>query len=219
MKDSFWYCNTCSQNILHGHYLYNCTVCDDYDQCELCYETSDLRHSHAMIRELAFGEGKIVDQPTDEMKSLILTACEMYADRHCFGVRSMDTYTWITFEVFGNRVKNFAHGLRNLVNPRDYVGICAANRPEWMMVDFACILHSIISVPMYRHFSDREFIYIINNIKISAIVCDKSTLSTFLRLSMSCPTLRHLICMDSISDSNDSKFFFMRFFYRESCEF
>lgn len=198
MASSFWYCNTCSQNILHGHYLYNCTVCDDYDQCETCYETSESPHPHVMVRELAFGEGKAITDELDDMRSLILTAFKMYADRHCFGIRDMNTYSWITYENVGNRTKNFAHGLRNLVAARDYVGICAANRPDWMIADFACVLHHMISVPMYCHFSDREFNHIINNIKISAIICDKIMLSTFIRLSANCPTLRHLICMDSI---------------------
>jgi long-subunit acyl-CoA synthetase (AMP-forming) len=75
-----------------------------------------------------------------------------------------------------------------------------------MIAKFACVLHSIITVPMYCLFSDREIIFVINNTKLAAIICDRVMLPTFLRLYSKCPTLRHLICMDPIPDSIIRKF-------------
>ena len=212
---SFWYCNTCLCNIPHGDFIYNCTICDDYDQCELCYEEIASRHSHPMVQGLAFGYGKESENNMTDMASFILTAFDVYADRHCFGIRDMESsmdqiyansYSWMTFRTIGNRTKNFGQGLRNLIEPREYLGICAANRPEWMIADFACILHSIITVPMYCLFSDREIVFVMNNTNIAGVICDKAMLPTFLRLSSQCPTLRHVICMDTIPDSIIRKF-------------
>jgi hypothetical protein len=207
---SFWFCNTCFSNIPRGGFVFNCTTCYDYDQCERCYETIEIRHSHPMSRELAFGCGKEIENNLTDMTSYILNAFDVYADRNCFGVRDMESsvdriyansYSWITFQTIGDRTKNFSHGLRNLIEPREYLGICAANRPEYMIADFACILHSIITVPMYCLLSDRERIFIINHTNIAVIICDEAMLPIFLRLSSKCPTLRHLICMDPIPDS------------------
>ncbi|CAF4013379.1 unnamed protein product, partial [Adineta steineri] len=99
----------------------------------------------------------------------------------------------------GDRSKNFGHGLRQLIEPRGYLAICAANRPEWMITDFACMLHSIISVPIYCLFNDRDVAYIISNTKISVVVCDNEMLPKFTRLHSQCPSLRHIVCMDPIS--------------------
>jgi long-chain acyl-CoA synthetase len=128
-----------------------------------------------MAHELAFGYGKMIENDSIDTASFILDALDVYADRHCFGVRDIDTsidgiyknsYSWLTFQTIDDRTKNFGYGLRNLIKPREYLGICAANRPEWMIANFACVLHSIITVPMYCIFSDREIIFVINNTNI-----------------------------------------------------
>jgi long-chain acyl-CoA synthetase len=111
-----------------------------------------------------------------------------------------DSYSWLTFKTIGDRSKNFGHGLRRLIQPRNYLSICAANRPEWMITDFACIFQSIISVPIYTLFTNREIAYVINNTKVSVVVCDKQMLARFLEIHSQCPSLRHLVCMDPISD-------------------
>ena len=143
------------------------------------------------------------------MATGVRAAIAMYWDRHCFGVRDvdendptvfLDTYTWFTFKTIGDRSKNFGRGLRRLINPRDYLGICAANRPEWMITDFACLLQSFISVPIYTLFSDHEIAYVINNTNVSVVVCDKKMLERFIHIKSQCPSLVHIICMDPVPD-------------------
>jgi len=171
-------------------------------------------HPHPLARELAFGNGEIDINVGKSMAATIHAAMEMYRDRHCIGVRDigkdnpdlyMNSYSWQTYKTVGDRVKKFSSGLRNLIQQRDYVGICAANRPEWVIADLACMLSSIISVPMYCLMSDRDTAYVINNTKISMIVCDKEMLPKFLRLRSECPSLRLLVCMDPVSETATSK--------------
>jgi hypothetical protein len=76
----FWYCDTCLCNIPHCGYLFNCTICYNYDQCEQCYETIESRHSHPMVRELAFGDGKVIENNLTDTASFIRTAFDVYAD-------------------------------------------------------------------------------------------------------------------------------------------
>jgi fatty acid CoA ligase FadD9 len=160
-----------------------------------------------MVRELAYGPANKHEHVPLNMASGIQKAFDMYWNRHCMGIRNTDennpllytdSYSWLTYKTVGDRVKNFGHGLRNLIEPRGYLGICAANRPEWMITDFACILQSIISVPIYCLFNDREVAYVINNTQVSVIVCDKHMLPKFIRLRAECPSLRHIVCMDPI---------------------
>jgi hypothetical protein len=210
-RESFWTCDACDQDILHGEYRYNCTVCLDYDHCERCMSAKKETHPHQMVREFAYGPTETRDNwHLDTMETGIRLAIEHFADRPCMGVRDRDpndpskytdSYSWMTFEKLGRRVMNFGHGLRRRIEPRGYLGICAANRPEWLITDFACMLQNIISVPIYCLFNERELIHVINNTRITLVVCDAKMLPRFISAGKQCPTLRHLICMDPITDA------------------
>ncbi len=213
-KLSFWYCNKCNRTLNHGEFRYNCTVCDDYDYCEYCATTTDPPHPHRMVRELAYGRVEKKKHRIKDMKTTIQAAIDKYLDRHCLGTRDVDkdnpfiytdSYSWLTFNTVGDRSRNFGHGLRSLIEPRDYLGICAANRPEWIITDFACIFQSIISVPIYTLFADNEIAYIINNTKVSVVVCDKQMLPRFIELHSQCASLQHIVCMDPLLDPLSSK--------------
>jgi hypothetical protein len=208
VQPSYWYCDGCKGVIWDGEFRFNCTICEDYDYCEKCVATIDPPHPHQMTRELAYGPVDRSEYVPRNMATGVQKAFDLYWNRHCMGVRNVDetdpsiytnSYSWLTYKTVGDRVNNFGHGLRDLIEPRGYLGICAANRPEWLMTDFACMLQSIISVPIYCLFSDREIAYVINNTQVSVIVCDKQMLPRFIRLAVECPSLRHIVCMDPIS--------------------
>ena len=171
-------------------------------------------HPHPLVRELAFGDGVRNIPVGPSMASAIHAALEIYCDRHCLGVRDIDpdnpdrylnSYSWQTYKTIGDRVRRFGHGLRNFIQPREYLGICAVNRPEWVITDLACMLNSIISVPIYCLMSDRDTAFVLNNTKISVVVCEKETLPKLLRLRSQCPALRQVICMDPISENEQSQ--------------
>lgn len=213
-KPSFWYCDGCGRTLDHGESRYNCTVCGNYDLCERCTATMYPAHPHPLTCELAFGNGEVGVPVGASMASYIHAAIEIYRDRQCIGMRDIDkenhdlylnSYSWQTYKTIGDRTRKFGTGLRNLIQSRDYLGICAANRPEWVITDLACMLNSIISVPIYCLMSDRETVFVINNTKISVVVCDKEMLPKFLRLHSECPSLRQLICMDPIPETTTSK--------------
>ena len=221
IKPSYWCCDECRRPLLHGEYRYNCTVCDDYDLCEQCHAKTQQPHPHKCVQELAYGEEEQWECTQVDMATHIRGALVMYADRHCMGTRDVDpndpsiyidTYSWLTFKTIGDRSNNFGHGLRQIIQPRDYLAICAANRPEWMITDFACIFQSIISVPIYTLFTDQEIAYVINNTKVSVVVCDKHMLPRFIGMHAQCPSLQHIICMDRPlfkSASNDLSIHYM----------
>ncbi|CAF3037530.1 unnamed protein product, partial [Rotaria sp. Silwood2] len=161
MKQSYWYCDACSRLLLHGEYRFNCTVCDNYDYCEQCVTTVDPPHPHRMIPELAYGREETIECATADLATAIRAAIRMYSDRHCMGTRDvdkenpsiyMDSYSWLTFKIIGDRSKNFGHGLRRLIEPRGYLAICGGNRPEWMITDFACIFQNTPDNGLSIHF-------------------------------------------------------------------
>jgi hypothetical protein len=214
-RPSYWHCDGCGRVILDGEFRFNCTVCENYDYCKQCAATIDPPHPHQMARELAYGPGYANGHVPVNMATGIEKVFDMYSNRHCMGVRNVDetnpsiytdSYSWLTYKTVGDRVENFGHGLRTLIEPRGYLGICAANRPEWMITDFACMIQSIVTVPIYCLFNDREVAYVINNTQVSVIVCDKQMLSRFIQLGVECPSLRHVVCMDPISEITLGKY-------------
>ncbi|CAF1105727.1 unnamed protein product [Adineta steineri] len=181
----------------------------------MCKATKQPAHCHSLVRKftLDYGIEKICTKM--DLASQILTAIEFNWDQPCLGTRDrckMDlnsyenSYSWQTFKTVGDRIKNFSYGLSSLLQPRDYLGICAVNRPEWIIADFACILQNIISVPISSRLRDHDIIFVINNTRISAIVCDQEMLSKFIQIHSECSTLRHLICMDPISETISDKY-------------
>ena len=144
------------------------------------------------------------------MASRIIIAIDFNKDRPCFGMRDhsesnptqyLQSYSWQTFHTVGQRIKHFSLGLLSLIEPRHTLGICAASRPEWIITDLACILQSIISVPLYCQYSADELTFIINQNKIRALVCDAPMIAIILQIYKSCPSLRFLISMDPIENS------------------
>ena len=210
MKPSYWKCQACKRTLLHGEFRFNCTICDNYDYCEQCATTMQPPHPHQMIREFAYGQEERRECVRIDLPTGIRAAILMYNDRHCMGTRNVskdnpssytDSYAWLTFKTIGDRAKNFGHGLRQLIEPHGFLSICAANRPEWMITDFACIFQGIVSVPIYTLFTDYELIYVINNTKVSVVVCDKEMLSRFVQLHSQCPSLQHIVCMDPLPNT------------------
>ena len=204
-KLSYWSCDACNRPVQHGEYRYNCTVCHDYDYCQSCIKEKEVFHKHPMMKELAYGKPEYVEKLPPNMGTGIRTAVEMYKDRYCMGVRNVresgrscsdDSYSWITYETVGKRVKQFGHGLRSILQPRSYVGICGKNRPEWMITDFACMVQNFISVPIYSSFSDSEITYVLNNAKIPLVVCDEDRLPRFISIAKACSYLRCIVSMD-----------------------
>ena len=214
IRPSNWTCDSCERVLEHGEVRFNCIECDDYDHCETCVAKRPKAHPHRMVPELAYGNVEIHGDPFTDMPTGVRKAISMFSDRHCLGVRDVDpkdpsiytdTYSWLTYKTIGKRITNFSHGLRRLIEPRGYLGICSANRPEWIITDFACLLQSFISVPIYCLFNDREIAHVIKNTQISTVVCDKGMLPKFIQLSVECSSLRHIVCMDPISDTKTSE--------------
>jgi len=206
-KLSYWRCKACERFLYHGEFRLNCTVCDNVDYCEQCATNMDPPHPHRMARELAYGQEERRECAKIDLATGIRAAMIMYHDRHCMGTRDidpnnpdvfLDSYSWLTFKTIGQRSQNFGHGLRRLIQPHQYLAICAKNRPEWMITDFACIFQGIVSVPIYTLFSKDEICYILNNTNVSVVVCDREMLPKFVDLHSQCLSLKHIICMDEV---------------------
>nr|XP_054773586.1 long-chain-fatty-acid--CoA ligase 5-like [Lytechinus pictus] len=109
-------------------------------------------------------------------------------------------YEWITFSQVEEQAILFASGLIALGNQpgqETFIGIFSQNRPEWVIVDVACMYYSMISVPFYNTVDIKACDRIISQTNMETIVCDTLEKAERLRLEHSALRgLKTVIVMD-----------------------
>jgi len=107
-------------------------------------------------------------------------------------------FVWITFKQLNDRASNLAAGFRYLgLEPRKTrMGICAINRVEWSVADYAGQSQSFITVPLYDTLAKNAIEYIINHAAVEVVVCTKETLDEIVKAIHKCPTLKYIVLMD-----------------------
>jgi len=76
------------------------------------------------------------------------------------------------------------------------MGICAMNRNEWVMADYAGHTQGFVTVPLYDTLAKNAIEYIVNHASVSFIVCNKETLPEVVKAQKICPSLKHIVLMD-----------------------
>lgn len=115
--------------------------------------------------------------------------------------KQADRWVDISFAETLERVRCIAAGLRELgVKPGSNVAILSENRPEWAMVDFACLTTRCADVPIYPTLPAGQVSYILRDSGAVAIfVSSRQQLEKILAIRNPdvTPALRHIIAMDA----------------------
>lgn len=86
-------------------------------------------------------------------------------------------YLPISTEEFGNRVKHFSLGLKELgLEAGDKLIILSENRPEWIIADLANLCLGGITVPIYTSLVPEQIKYIIDNSDAKIVIYSTSEL-------------------------------------------
>ncbi|ETO14308.1 long-chain-fatty-acid--CoA ligase 1, partial [Reticulomyxa filosa] len=81
------------------------------------------------------------------------------------------------------------------------VGICMANRPEWVLTDYACHTQGFVSIPLYDTLAKNAIEYIINHAGVVIVFCDVKTIGEVIAAKKLCPTLKYVVvCNDWPTD-------------------
>lgn len=84
-------------------------------------------------------------------------------------------YVPISTEEFGNKVKHFSLGLKELgLNPEDKLVILSDTRPEWVMTDIANMCAGGITVPIYPSLVPEQIKYIVEDSDAKIVVYSDS---------------------------------------------
>ena len=100
----------------------------------------------------------------------ILDKIEDHGDNTAFRYKTAMGWDSVSYAEFGNKIKTLACALIKAgILPGDRVGIYSANRYEWAVADFACIISGAVSVPIYATNTADQARFIIQDADIKLI--------------------------------------------------
>jgi long-chain acyl-CoA synthetase len=105
------------------------------------------------------------------------------------------TYQPISHRTLATRVQHTGLGLRSLgIDRGARVGILSENRPEWAIVDYACLTSGLVDVPVYPTLPAEQVAYILKDAGVSALFVSTATQAAKIaEVRGTLPALRHVI--------------------------
>src|SRR3954468_5626688 len=141
------------------------------------------------------------------MADLALLAARKHAGRTALKYKQGDEWIDVSFEEFGDAVRETALGLMALgLQKGDRVAILANTRPEWAYACFAILTAGGVSVSIYQTNSPSEVQYVAHHSESKAIfVEDQEQLDKVRTCRTELPALEHIVIFEpSDSSSEDS---------------
>uniref|UniRef100_A0A8B9I8L1 Arachidonate--CoA ligase n=1 Tax=Anser brachyrhynchus TaxID=132585 RepID=A0A8B9I8L1_9AVES len=95
----------------------------------------------------------------------------------CLGFRKpKQPYQWLSYREVAERAEALGSGLLQQgckPSTKQFIGVFAQNRPEWIISELACYTYSMVVVPLYDTLGPGAIRYIVNTADISTVICDK----------------------------------------------
>ncbi len=138
------------------------------------------------------------------LASMILDRAARYGSRRVF-LRKRD-HSWedISWQQFGDQIVRAARGLAaSGFQPGDRLAILADNRPEWPLLDLACLYLGGVDVPLYLTSPPDDLAYILNDAGASVLaVAGDDQRQKIAQIASEVPSLRQVIHLDTDSAPN-----------------
>jgi long-chain acyl-CoA synthetase len=132
------------------------------------------------------------------LNQLFFHAVETYDKPDALQVKVGGRYTPISHVTLFARVRHTALGLAQLgVKPGERAVILSENRPEWAIVDYACLASGITDVPIYPNETAEAAAYILRDSGATvAFVSTAAQAAKVAEVRSQCPALRFVVEFD-----------------------
>lgn len=102
--------------------------------------------------------------PRGTLTQLFFEAIERADAPDALQAKVEGAWTPMSHRTIAERVRRIALGLRSLgVAAQDRVALLAENRPEWLLVDYACLCASLVDVPVYPTLPAEQLPYLLRD--------------------------------------------------------
>ena len=138
------------------------------------------------------------------LNQLFLDAVEHYDKPDALQVKRNGRYEPISHRAILERVRRVSFGLQELgVRGGDRIAILSENRPEWAIVDYACLSIGVVDVPIYPNLPADQVGYLLRDSgSVAIFVSNAEQAAKAAAVRASCPALRHVITFgDAGADS------------------
>lgn len=159
---------------------------------------------------------KSIDPGVQTIHDIFEQAAIRWPGLRCLGKReyiaatkTWGPFVWETYSEVQQRRANLGVGLVMLheqigiTGKQHGVGLWIQNRPEWQIVDQACVSQAFFSVSLYDSLGPETTEYIINHASLACVCTSLNHMVALIKLAPRCPTLKLVICVDDLSDPSD----------------
>lgn len=132
------------------------------------------------------------------LTTMILERAERYGAKRALIHKRAKQWDDISWNTFRERIIQAARGLTALgFRPGDRLAILAENRPEWPIIDLACLYLGGVDVPLYLTSTPKDTTYIFKDAGVSFVaVSGREQLAKVLKIAGDLPELKHLVLLD-----------------------
>jgi long-chain acyl-CoA synthetase len=129
---------------------------------------------------------------------MILERADRYGAKRALMHKRGKQWEDLSWRTFGEHIVRAAKGLTALgFRAGDRLAILAENRPEWPIIDLACLYLGGVDVPLYLTGTPKDITYILRDAGVSFIaVSGRDQLAKVLKIAGDLPTLTHLLLLD-----------------------
>ncbi|MEZ4452411.1 MAG: long-chain fatty acid--CoA ligase [Nannocystaceae bacterium] len=148
---------------------------------------------------------------TPRFKTLVeiyRSSVERFPSRTLFGVKEGETWLWLSYGEFAERVDALRAALADLgVEAGDRVAIIANNRIEWAIAAYATYTRGAAFVPMYEAQLDKDWRHILADCGAKVVFCADGAIRDRLRaMHAELPALAHTVVIDGRGDATSPAF-------------
>lgn len=132
------------------------------------------------------------------LATMILERAERYGSKRAMLGKQGSRWEELSWQTLGTKIVHAAHGLAALgFRAGDRLAILAENRPEWAILDLACLFLGGVDVPLYLTSSQADMTYILKDSEASFIaVSGREQLAKVLNIASDLPALSYLLLLD-----------------------
>ena len=134
----------------------------------------------------------------NSLATMVLTRVRTYGERQVMRAKRKGRWQEVSWNALGEQISKTAQGLKAMgLQAGDRLAILAENRPEWAVVDLACLFLGAVDVPLYLTSTAKDIAYILHDAGVKAVaVAGEGQLEKILQVAQELPDLKFLILFD-----------------------
>uniref|UniRef100_A0A803VQY5 Arachidonate--CoA ligase n=1 Tax=Ficedula albicollis TaxID=59894 RepID=A0A803VQY5_FICAL len=174
--------------------------------CDLCMQSEEVEGLAGARRSVIGDSPQLLTHYYDDARTMyevFRRGFSISENGPCLGFRKpKQPYQWLSYKEVSLRAEALGSGLlQQGCKPctKQFIGVFAQNRPEWIISELACYTYSMVVVPLYDTLGPGAIRYIVNTADISTVICDKPEKARILLDHVErreTPGLRSIILMD-----------------------